>query len=503
MNNKLVLTTLMSILIVLSVGLLVSAQAPRELQELPGSGWWSGEQIQNVGSVTATVQGVAYAMDSTDEFDLNQSFTVGAGNSFTILPSSFNGANFVGMDGKAGAAVVSADQPLVAVVNVTNREVGNLAGVSGGFAAGTYEGADQSKVASQLNFPSFKKEYNGKDTTHYVQNTGTTATDITAQFIYNGNTETAVFNAVAPNNSIAIVPPSAIPAGTLGSLVVTNSEGNNLAGVATEYETGVSVATSLKASTAYVASDFDDVVYVPAYKKDYFQRTSALLIQSDAAVSGVMTFTCVDVDTNDSDTQCTLGQAYTASYTIGDAGGSQTAFAYDAIVTDLPEGLYGVEITSSGGNVVVSLDETGFSGGSDFSIPSPNRDTTSAGIPASKASAKWSCPSVKEVFANNSSAPVIYSIGESAATVNATYVNADGTFTLENQQAESGPSLVLFDVALNTADWANNNGIATGTNNSVTIQADQPVVVIVNENVHYTVSGFQQDAKQYNCFPIN
>ena len=504
MNKKLFVSAILATLLVLSIGLIASAQGPVELLDLPGSGWWSGEQIQNVGTMTATVNAVAYDMDSASSFNGNEAYTIGQGSSITILPSVFAGApNFVGMDGNRGSAVISSDQAMVAVVNVTNREVPSLVGVAGGYASGIYEGAGQSKIAPQLNFPSFKKNFNGKDTTHYVQNAGDGETNITATFIYGTNTEVATFNNVMSGRSVAIIPPTAIPDGTLGSLVVTNSANNDLAGVAAEYQNGVTVGQNLKASTAYVANDFDSRVFVPAFKKDYINRSSALLIQSDAAVDGVMTFTCVATDTVEPDAQCNPGQAYTATYSIAAAGGSQDAFAYDAIVDTLPEGLYGVEVTSTGGNIVVSLDETGFAGGSDFAIPAINRDTTSAGIPAKNAGRNWSCPLVKEVFASNSSAPVIYSVG-AAATVDATYNNSSGSYTIQGATAASGPSLVLFDVAIDSnLTWSGGNAISQGSNNSVTISATEDVVVIVNENVHYSVSGFQQDAKQYNCFPIS
>src|SRR5690349_13082151 len=95
---------------------------------LPGSGWWTSESVQNVGTSTANVSVTAYNSSGASTYITTTS--VISGRSINILPSDFSGMP----SGFSGSAVVSADQPVVAVGYVTNRLSGSN-GVSGGKAA--------------------------------------------------------------------------------------------------------------------------------------------------------------------------------------------------------------------------------------------------------------------------------------------------------------------------------------------------------------------------------
>ena len=56
---------------------------------IPGSGWWTGEQVQNVGPATANIVVTAYDKASAATFTASQS--VAAGAAFTFIPTNFAG----------------------------------------------------------------------------------------------------------------------------------------------------------------------------------------------------------------------------------------------------------------------------------------------------------------------------------------------------------------------------------------------------------------------------
>jgi hypothetical protein len=167
MKKRIVSVSLALAIIMAMVGV-VAAQTG-----IPGTGWWSGEQVQNVGTAAANIVVTAYAATGASTFSSSQSVAVGA--AFTFIPS-----NFAGMPaGFVGSAVVSSDQPIKAIVNVTNNQSGSL-GVAGGLAAAQYQGTEVADTA--LYFPLVKHNRFGKTTAFYIQNAGTAAASVTAVF---------------------------------------------------------------------------------------------------------------------------------------------------------------------------------------------------------------------------------------------------------------------------------------------------------------------------------
>jgi len=152
--------TLLSVVATITVLALLASVAVAQTG-IPGSGWWSGEQVQNVGTATASIVVTAYDMSGASTFSSSQSVAVGA--AFTFTPGDFTGMP----DGFKGSAVVSSDQPIKAIVNVTNQLAGDF-GVSGGKAAAQYQGTEN--AATTLYFPLAKNNYYGNTTSFYVQN---------------------------------------------------------------------------------------------------------------------------------------------------------------------------------------------------------------------------------------------------------------------------------------------------------------------------------------------
>jgi hypothetical protein len=466
------------------------------VQNLPGAGWWSAEQLQNVGTTTANVQAEAFDMDSTSTWGTTPaSFTIDRYKSVTILPEEFGiEPYFGGMTGKRGSVVVSSDQPLVAIVNVTNRRSGTL-GVTGGYAAAMYEGVGGGAVGTQLNFPMFKKSYFGGTTAYFVQNVGGSPATINATFYPDSGSPVSWSSAapIDPSYAVMIVPPASIANGTKGSAVVTASPTSNLAGTHVEHEAAATVATILKATKAFVPADGDAKLYAPEYKKVYYARSSAIQVQNASASGSVevtVNYGCVDLCTAD----------FSVVKTIANPGESWNFFAGDADHGSMTNGLYSAVVEVTGGTatapeIVALVDQTYVDG------RSPNRRTTYSAIPDKNAGTLLSCPVVKERFFDNGGGILVYNAGAADDTnVILTYSNSNGDYTTLAQTIDQGASKVFFDVAQKPGLWSG-SAVGSSTNNAVIIQTNEPTVATVNENIHFTSSA-QQDAKQYSCFPL-
>ena len=130
---KKVLPIVIILVFLLTVGV-IAAQSG-----LPGSGWTSGQQVQNVGSATAKVTMTTYDKNGVSKSCIEN--TIAPGGSATWLTDRDCSVSA----GFQGSAVVSSDQPIAAIVNVNNRDVGA--------AAGQYQGTDGADVANKVLFP--------------------------------------------------------------------------------------------------------------------------------------------------------------------------------------------------------------------------------------------------------------------------------------------------------------------------------------------------------------
>ncbi len=114
MKKRFIVLVAVGIMLAVGVGV-VAAQTG-----IPGSGWWTGETIQNVGSGTATIVVTAY--DKNGSLTYTASQTITSGSAIDLTPSNFPGMP----SGFIGSAVISSDQPVKVAVNVTNVGMGRL-----------------------------------------------------------------------------------------------------------------------------------------------------------------------------------------------------------------------------------------------------------------------------------------------------------------------------------------------------------------------------------------
>ncbi|GAB4533078.1 MAG: hypothetical protein Fur0018_22120 [Anaerolineales bacterium] len=462
---------------------------------LPGSGWWSGEQIQNVGTGTATISVTAY--EGTSTYSASQS--VAPGSAYTFTPNDFSGM----ASGFQGAAVVSSDQPIKAVVNITNRPSGSL-GVTGGKAAAQYQGIDSSMADTTLYFPIAKGDSYGKTTTYYIQNTGTAATTATATFkMRNGDTHTYTTPSIQPNQMVLFnifdtttyTSSGVANDAKVGAVTVVSNGGQPLAGILVEHYTTEAIATIAQSTRAFTSADFDTTAYAPIIKNNRYGRSTGIQVQN---VSGGN----VDITVTYKGTAgACAGQTYTDSAT-GVADGTSHVFNQMPGQTTLPENCTASATISATGNIVALVSESYLSS----AIPSSGQaSVTSFAIPGKNATTTVSAPLFKDDRYGKRTGLQVQNVGTSNATnVVATFACSGGaTFTaVTNPITIPAGSGYLFYTPSDDAIFASGSPFSSNNVNcSVTITADQPIVALANESV---IPGgtLEQDNNNYEAFNL-
>lgn len=473
-----ILTVVLALLVGVS---LVSAQS-----KLPGSGWWSGQQIQNVGNAQATINFTTYDANGNG-VPCGNAKTAAAGASANFLTTDCNNITtpFV------GSAVVSADQPIAAIVNVVNMPIGR--------AAGMYRGTDGSDVATEIAFPLMKNNFFSRSTALYVQNASNANNDITVTVRIGANTYTKSFTGVKPYAMVVVSPADTTPAmpnNSYGSAKVTGTQ--PLAGTALEFQAGVAVGNNLHAYTAFVPQDFAAKAYCPLIRSNAYNLNTGVQVQNVGAAAQ-------QVRVSYSYTILGAGPLQTKQVTKGPVAPNDAATF--ATWEDLPTGAVGSAVVEGlgGGNIAVIVnDET-------FNL-NPNRVTAYSCFPdtASTKTNKVAIPLYKEFYLGDTSGIQIQNIGGAPASITVTYFpNGGGApvkFSNANPVAPNA-SFNLYRVSTplgginvvsgNPASLLNGFG-------GVVVEANQPIVAIVNEEPGVTGGAAKpasnQDAKLYEGF---
>lgn len=463
--------------------------------ELPGSGWWSGEQIQNVGTETAEITVTAYGGGTTDPIATK---SVDAGGSYTFIPG-----DFVDMaDGFKGAAVASANQPIKAVVNVTNRTSGSL-GVTGGKAAAQYQGIDASMVAEVLYIPIAKGDSYGKTTTYFVQNAGAAATTFEAVFtMRNGSTHTYNSPSVEPNEMVSFsifdtgyTTDGVTNDGKVGSVIIT-SAGEPLAGIVMEHYTTEAVATIAQSTRAFTSADFDDKAYAPIIKNNRYGRSTGIQVQNVGNDPIDITVTY-----KGSAGAC-AGQTYTDSAT-GVAAGTAKVFNQLEGQTNLPANCTAAATITATGNFVALVSESFISS----AIPASGQaSVTSFAIPEQSATTIVSAPLFKDDRYGKRTGMQVQNVGTTDATIVATFsCTGNATFTAVTEEITvSAGGGYLFYTPSDDSIFADGNPFTSNNVNcgvTITSTNGQPIVAIANESV---IPGgeLEQDNNNYEAFNL-
>lgn len=471
--KKLIAPLMLMLVLLMAVGL-VSAQS-----NLPGSGWKSGQTIQNVGGSNATIVFDAYNT-SGQAFPCGQKQAPPGGsvNFLTDVDCATVQPGFV------GSAVVSADQPIAATVNVNNKPTGA--------AAGQYTGTDGSNVATTINFPLVKHNHSSRTTTFYVQNASTSPNTITATFIVNGVTKTKNYPGVPANAMVVITPADAGVAagqGQVGALTVTGTQ--PMAGSALEHEHSAAVAQNLQAWRGFTPNDLDSTVYCPLVRNAHTSKlqTTGINVQNVSNANLVATIT-YKTSSNQ-----TIGPFQSPSLAPGQAH----TFAQ---AQQLPAGtLASAIISSSAGNIAAVVNDRSLDANT-----VPGRFTTYACFPDKNATNTINLPQVVEFRgANpvNTTGPQVQNVGTQATKITMTYTLGNGSKVVFETQntVPAGGFANFYGVSTSPAGLVVKQGSAAATANQLmgaVATASQPIVVVVNES---SVSGGNiQDTKNYEGF---
>ena len=443
---------------------------------LPGSGWKSGQQVQNVGGSSAQVVLTAYDQTGTS-FNCGTE-SVAAGASVTYLTDS----DCPVPAGFLGSAVVSADQPIAAIVNVNNKGTG--------LAAGQYQGTDGADVATTISFPLVKNDHNGRTTTFYVQNASNSTNDMTATFNVGGSNYTKTYTGVPANAMVIVSPTDTTPSmpsgpGTVGSLTVVGTQ--PLAGSSLEHETSAPVGENLQASKAFTAADGSTDVFCPLFRKNHTAKnqTTGAQVQN---VGGA----AVDVDFTFNAAGGTYGP-YTETIA---PGASHTFFA--GSLAGIPDGAVGSATIGSTGPVVAVVNDKGVQDGN-------TRVTTYACFGSGGTSVN--VPLAKEFAGGNTTGIQVQNIGGAATTVTLEYKATNGkALTVESVNSVApGTSITSWGISnYPNAEWSVVSGVAgdmVGTVNGVVVTGTSDLAVIANESSNGTYSAASnQDTKNFEGF---
>jgi hypothetical protein len=447
-----------SLLVVFVLLALAGVAVASAQSNLPGSGWTSGQQIQNVGDSQATIVFTAYGQNGV-AFDCGSHVVPpgGAANFQSHIDCPFPGS-FI------GSAVVSSDQPMATIVNINNRGVG--------LAAGQYRGTDDTEISTTISFPLVKHNHFGRTTAFYVQNTAEVAANITYTIkMQSGQNVTKSINGV-PAYAMAIITPAdaGIPAGNgqVGGLTVQGTQ--PLAGAALEYQHSAAVGQNLQASKAFTPASYDSTVYCPLYRNDHTGRhlTTGAQVQNVSNVSQKVTLTFTPVGG---------GATRSASQNVA-PGASATFYAPNL---GIPPNTYGSVIITGEADIVAVVNDEG----KDLGV---QRTTTYTCFPASSATPKISLPLVKELFFGDTSGIQVQNVGGSPATITFTYIPWGGGGAVKFRNAvptASGGAFTawaVYRVPSEIVVISGNPADLLGKNTSVVVESNQPILAIVNES---------------------
>jgi hypothetical protein len=431
---------------------------------LPGSGWLTGVQIQNIGTGPATVSVSYYAKDTTNVYTFTPASTIAANSSLNISGSEATGwSPSQPPSGFIGSAVVESDQPILAIVNETN-----------GVAAGQYKGASGSTETS-VSVPLVKYSLGGKSSEITVQNIGTATTTITVNYAGKigatpvSGTDT---HAIDANKMWVFSPAGIVGAGFLGAANISSSGGVPITAVSNEFFSDAANANYnkvLQAANAFGSAAGTTTLYVPIQKKNFpvaNGKSTGLQVQNLGASAANISVTWRDQNTS---------LTYNGTYN-GLAAGESYTF-YGAAMTT-PAGFVGSAVVTANQNIVAIVNES-------FDAPPAGgqKSTTYAGFNNNIPTTKVYVPLQKKNLGANTSGIQIMNVSGASALVTCTYY------------VSGSPYPVAKTVNANaSATWLNEAAVPTGTYGSAVCESTANIIGVINE------ASTTMDVKNYEGF---
>jgi len=465
---------------------------------LPGPGWWTSFQIQNVSGGEATIAYTAYwnTTGSTDTYVQDGTISIDDGAAVIYNPGqppNYPDGNRIGFDttdnhlpaGFMGGVEVSADAPVRAVVQVGNNPNGSV-GITGGRAAAFYQGTQGEDVGTSILFPSMKHNYYGQTTTFFIQAAGE---DAVIDALFTVGEDTYPLTGInIPANRIYLLDPVAasVPAGntSLGSLEVTATSGK-IAGTVVETQHSVSVGTFALSTKGFAPDDADPTIVAPTNKLDFYGGNTGWQILNTGATTAtvVVDFTVTNVDPNSAAAGVIeIGDKYQANIEIPMGGtylfskgkGNLQTLTPVGDAPDMESGVFlaGIADSTNDQPLLGVVNENN----------GPNRVLYSA-FGASSATDTVAAPLVKEKFYNFSTGVTVQNVSASTATVNLVYscqtAGASATYNVGPYDIDAGAAMPFNDMS-NATRWGTVQ-VATSSQCALTVNSNQAIVALVQE----------------------
>jgi hypothetical protein len=402
--------------------------------------------------------------------------------------------------GSIGSAIVSADQPIVAQTTETN-----------GTAAAQYQATDS--PTTQVNFPLVKNNYkgSGKSTTFFVQNAGSSAKVIYAQYkdesgtTYNWNSGAAV----DPGRMVVLNPADVnFPTTKLGSLIVTSDVA--IVGVVNEYY--IIEGTILQATRGFAPDEAGTTLLIPTIKRQLGGRSTGPIIQnaSSSPANIVITYKGAGINFSQYANNVPAGASVTF---YENAEVCPTGATCGRTGTPLPVGTLASAVVTGSQNLVGVVNETF------VTIPAGQRQrqTVTSAFNQANATQALAIPLYKANHDyKNSGAQVQNTNLTTAATYRATFALGSGAsvteYVLEGTIPPGGAvTLHKLYAALPAgsawvgtgfpASWSTSS-TSTARFGSVKITANQPIVAAITEADEDPVASARQDIKSYEAFNV-
>jgi len=490
------------VIVTLLIGGIGAAYADEAgVSSLPGGGWWETSLVMNIGDAEANVVLTPIlGLDVTTTTFSPESTTIAVGANYNFMPGQYGHLDLG--DGFKGSAIVSSDQPIVAIGSVANNPLGDI-GVTGGRAAAQYSGISQDAVATMIAFPIVKADYNNKTTTFYIQTVE--AGTINATYSMNEGNDTYTDSATTTEDGqMATFSPedAGIPTnqGVASVGAVTFESTVPLAGVYVEHRTTQSPAQILLSTRGFTAGDFGTTVRVPAVKSLWAGRTTGIQIMNVGDATADIVFTLSQ----------TAGSASAdgASHTFEDVpvGTSVTFFPGNHGIFDGPFG--GGAIGEFVGSATITSDEemVAIVNENDFAADATTKQTVYAGFAAGTDTVLF--PLAKEFYNGITTGLQVMNIGADEVTLEANYVCAGGSSYTVDVDANGDPITIGADEAFTfwgvTAFWNGAYDAYTGDQCAVTVTAagsGETTIVGIAQEAEYPAGGVNYlDTKNYEGF---
>lgn len=493
------LLCLLSMAIVLSVSSVVHAQA------LPGTGWYSTATIQNVGSATANVNLAVYPQGTGSASTASFTLDVGASKVFVAGGNNASGTVDVSppLASGSGSAVISSDQPVVAIGSIQNNQLSAFPGlgVSGGNAAEFFRGASQ--AGTSLFYPVVKNNFFNRTTVFSIQAAGSDA-NITATIrANNGSIHTKTLT-IQANRSVFLVPNDFTPpmasgscgsnANTspcFGSLSITSSSGS-IVGAYIEFQTAQSPAQLVLAASMFANTEADNKIYCPVIKNEFVGRTTGMTIAntSNANVTVNVTYKVYQ--------GANVGSTYTQNGVTIPANGSVVFSRFNSNMGGMPDGNLAaavVELVGSTNSILVGVvNESNFSG-------TPVRATAYTCFGEDSATNRLAAPLFKRNVAGVTSALVVQNVGANNVTMTATFkCGTSSPVTVTTGSIAPGSSFNFSGFAgaplMGSVPFGQNCAV------TVTVPSGGKIVGIAQETAQFGTVQPNLNTKNYEAFNL-